>query len=65
MSGNGANINGGSSKLLQTNRQGITFTYIDSTQGWLSTSNVYGSNPPFIVPPYTASYLLVAGGVVD
>ena len=62
VSPNGGKINGGSSKLLQTNRQGITFTYIDSTQGWLSTSNVYGGNPPFINAPYTASYLVVAGG---
>jgi hypothetical protein len=62
VAGNGANINGGSSKLLQTNRQGITFTYIDSTQGWLATSNVYGGATPFINAPYTASYLVTAGG---
>jgi hypothetical protein len=52
VSGNGGNINGGASnKLLQTNRQGITFTYIDATQGWLSTSNVYGGATPFINEP--------------
>jgi len=63
VAGNGAKINGNSSnKLLQTNRQGITFTYIDSTQGWLATSNVYGGSTPFINAPYTASYLVVAGG---
>jgi len=62
VAGNGANINGGGSKLLQTNRQGITFTYIDATQGWLSTSNVYGGATPFINAPYTTSYLVVAGG---
>ena len=59
---NGSKINGGSSKLLQTNRQGITFTYIDSTQGWLATSNVYGGSTPFINAPYTVSYLVQAGG---
>lgn len=62
VSGGSEKINGGSSKLLQTNRQGITFTYIDSTQGWLATSNVYGGSTPFINAPYTASYLVVAGG---
>jgi hypothetical protein len=55
VSGGSEKINGGSSKLLQTNRQGITFTYIDATQGWLSTSNDYGGNPPIINAPYTAS----------
>ena len=62
VSGNGANINGTSGNAtLKTNRQGITFTYIDSTQGWLASSNVYGGSTPF-VQPYTASYLIVAGG---
>jgi hypothetical protein len=62
VSGGSEKINGGSNKLLQTNRQGITFTYIDSTQGWLATSNVYGGATPFINAPYTISYLVVAGG---
>ena len=62
VSGNGSNIKGvGSSATLATNRQGITFTYIDSTQGWLGTSNVYGGSTPF-TQTYTASYLVVAGG---
>jgi len=62
VAGNGANINGsGSSATLATNRQGITFTYIDSTQGWLASSNVYGGSTPF-TQSYTASYLVVAGG---
>jgi hypothetical protein len=62
VSPNGGNINGISSNaILTTNRQGITFTYIDSTQGWLASSNVYGGVTPF-VRPYTASYLVVAGG---
>ena len=63
---NGSNINGlAANQILSTNRQGITFTYIDATQGWLSTSNVYGGNPPFNPPTYTASYLVVAGGGGD
>ena len=40
VNGNGSNITGGSgSFLLSTNRTGITFTYIDSTQGWLPYSS--------------------------
>jgi hypothetical protein len=59
---NGGNINGGSGNILiKTNRQGLTLTYIDSTQGWLASSNVYSGNPPF-GQQYTASYLVVAGG---
>lgn len=62
VAGNGANIKGTTSNaILATNRQGITFTYIDSTQGWVASSNVYGGSSPF-TQPYTASYLLVAGG---
>ena len=57
---NGGNINGvAGNASLSTNRQGITFTYIDSTQGWLSTSNVYATS---FNAPYTASYLVQAGG---
>lgn len=57
---NGGNINGvAGNASLSTNRQGITFTYIDSTQGWLSTSNVYATS---FNAPYAASYIVVAGG---
>jgi hypothetical protein len=62
VSPNGGNINGGSANItIATNRQGITFTYIDATQGWLASSNVYGGSTPF-TQPYTASYLIAAGG---
>ena len=62
VSPNGGKINGiTSSATLATNRQGITYTYIDATQGWLASSNVYGGSTPF-TQSYTASYLLVAGG---
>ena len=62
VSGNGANIKGESGNaVLSTNRQGITFTYIDSTQGWLATSNVYGGATPF-TQQIPISYLVVAGG---
>jgi hypothetical protein len=57
---NGNNINGvAGNAAIRTNRQGLTLTYIDATQGWLATSNVYATS---FIPPYTASYLVVAGG---
>jgi hypothetical protein len=57
---NGNNINGvAGDAAIRTNRQGLTLTYIDSTQGWLATSNVYATS---FAAPYTASYLVVAGG---
>jgi hypothetical protein len=59
VSGNGANINGVASGIaIATNRAGLTLTYIDSTQGWVASSNVYGSGAIY----YQASYLSVAGG---
>jgi hypothetical protein len=62
VSGNGANINGSTANLvIAKNRTGLTLTYIDSTQGWVASSNVYGGSSPF-TQPYTASYLVVAGG---
>ena len=63
VSGNSSNINGSSAgQVLSTNRTGVTFTYIDSTQGWIASSTVYAGNPPFNAVTYTASYLVVAGG---
>jgi fibronectin-binding autotransporter adhesin len=60
---NGLKINASTSPIaIQTSRSGLTLTYIDSTQGWLSTSNVYGGNPPFGPGPIPISYVLVAGG---
>jgi hypothetical protein len=59
---NGSKINTGGAKLIQTNRTGLTFVYIDATQGWLAQSNVYSGNPPFVPAPINISYLVVAGG---
>ena len=48
VSGNSSKINGSSAgQVLSTNRTGVTFTYIDSTQGWIASSTVYAGNPPF------------------
>ena len=59
---NSLKINGTTGNaIIQTNREGLTLVYIDSTQGWLSQSNVYKSDAPFI-RPVSISYLVVAGG---
>jgi hypothetical protein len=62
----GANSNkiegGTSNKLLTTNREAITLTYVDSTQGWVSSSaSNYGTQSidPII---YSIDFLVVAGG---
>jgi hypothetical protein len=60
---NGNNIEGGTSnKKLTTNRESTTITYVDSTQGWVSTSaSNYGTQnlDPVI---YSADFLVIAGG---
>jgi hypothetical protein len=60
---NSNKIEGGTTnKLLTTNREAVTLTYVDSTQGWVSTSaSNYGiqSIDPFTI---AVSYLVVAGG---
>jgi hypothetical protein len=60
---NGLKINASQYPIaIQTSRSGLTLTYIDSTQGWLSTSNVYGGNPPFVDGPVPVTYLILGGG---
>jgi hypothetical protein len=57
---NGLNLNGASSNyVMNTKREAVTLTYIDSTQGWLLTSDAQITLP---LAPYTISYLVVAGG---
>ena len=59
---NGSKINSGTGNIIiSTNRTGLTLVYIDSTQGWLSQSNVYSGSPPF-AQQVPISYLVVAGG---
>ena len=47
--------------ILTTNRESVTLTYIDSTQGWIVSSAAY-TTTPLTEAPYTVSYLIVAGG---
>jgi hypothetical protein len=45
--------------IFSTKRQSISLVYIDATQGWLPFSGFLGTIP---VQPYSADYLVVAGG---
>jgi hypothetical protein len=49
-------------RIFATNRLALTFTYIDSTQGWVVSSGYLESTNPFYVAPYTADFLVIAGG---
>ena len=57
-------IEGGTgNKFLTTNREGLTITYIDVTQGWVATSGVNsGSQALDPEVTYSADFLIVAGG---
>jgi hypothetical protein len=51
-----------SDKGINTNREAVTITYVDSTQGWVSTSaSNYGSQSLDTLP-YSIDFLVVAGG---
>jgi len=59
---NGSNIIGDANNyFLNTNRQSVILTYIDSTQGWVVSSAAY-TIAPLTPTVYTASYLIAAGG---
>ena len=49
-------------RLFNTNRIALTFTYLDSTQGWSLSSGYLESTDPFYIPPYDIDFLVVAGG---
>ena len=60
---NGNKIEGAvANKILTTNREAVTITYVDSTQGWVSTSaSNYGTQSLDPIT-YSADILVVAGG---
>ena len=47
---------------LTTNREGVTLTYVDATQGWASTSGVNSGTQSIDYLSYPADFLVVAGG---
>jgi hypothetical protein len=60
---NGLKINGGTlNKMLTTAREAVTITYVDSTQGWVSSSGVNYGTQSLDSVPYSVDFLVVAGG---
>jgi len=60
---NGLKINSATyNKALTTNREAVTITYVDSTQGWVSTSASNYGTQSLDPAPYSVDYLVVAGG---
>jgi hypothetical protein len=60
---NGNNINGATdNKTLTTNREAVTVVYVDSTQGWVSTSASNYGTQSLDLAPYSIDFLVVAGG---
>ena len=49
-------------KLLTTNREGVSLTYVDSTQGWVASSGVNEGTLALSPIPYSADFLVIAGG---
>ncbi len=49
-------------KYLSGNREGASLTFIDSTQGWVATEGINEGTQALAPPPYTVTYLCVAGG---
>jgi hypothetical protein len=49
-------------RIFNTSRLALTFTYVDSTQGWVLSSGYLESTNPFYVAPYSVDFLVIAGG---
>ena len=47
--------------LVIVERQAVTLTYVDATQGWVPTSGVNESGPA-VKSPYDIEYLVIGGG---
>jgi hypothetical protein len=60
---NSNKLEGGTSNLLLTgDREGVTLTYIDSTQGWLETSGINEGTDALEPNAYSVDFLVIAGG---
>jgi hypothetical protein len=63
LSPNGLKINGSTSnRVLNTEREAVTITYVDSTQGWLASSGVNEGTLALSPAPYSVDFLVIAGG---
>jgi len=60
---NGLKLKGATVDLVaSTERQVLTLTYVDVTQGWLTTSDANSPTPALNIVGYAIDYLVVAGG---
>jgi len=60
---NSNKIEGGTNnKILTTNREAVTITYVDSTQGWVSSSGANEGTQSIDPIVYSVDFLVVAGG---
>ena len=60
---NGNKIEGSTDNLLlSVEREGVTLTYIDSTQGWLASSGINEGTDALQPTTYSIDFLVVAGG---
>jgi len=60
---NGNKINGSTdNRILNTEREGVNLTYVDSTQGWLASSGVNEGTVSLSPAPYSVDFLVIAGG---
>jgi hypothetical protein len=63
LSPNGNKINGSTeTKVLNTEREAVTITYVDSTQGWVASSGVNEGTVALSPEPITVDFLVIAGG---
>ena len=63
LSPNGLKINGSTdNKVLNTEREAVTITYVDSTQGWVASSGVNEGTVALSPETYSIDFLVVAGG---
>jgi hypothetical protein len=63
VSPNGNKIEGGTSNLqLSGDREGVTLTYVDATQGWLAVSGIQEGTDALAPVPYSVDFLVIAGG---
>jgi hypothetical protein len=49
-------------RIFAINRLALTFTFIDSTQGWVLSSGYLEGTTPFYIAPYSVDFLVIAGG---
>jgi len=62
LSPNGNKINGSTdTKVLNTEREAVTITYVDSTQGWLASSGVNEGTVSLSPAPYSIDFLVIGG----